>query len=158
MSDQPIKDRRAESPMQAILQMQHLISKNREAEMERYKTIIDGISEVRESGEIRHNETGRRIDDLSDTIKQFISDTKGFHDSVKRAFPKDDEGNPDYDGHRGAHLAWIKTDKDDKADKRYIKRVISAAIAIAVCSWLTVAAWNQFLAGPRQRPTVTESK
>ena len=158
MSEQPLKDRRSDSPMQAILQMQHLISKNREAEMERYKTIIDGIAEVKISGETRHNELGTRIDLLSSDIRDFISDTKGFHESVKRAFPKDDVGNPDYDGHRGAHLAWIDNNKADKAYKRYVKRTIVAAIALGIILWVGMAAWDQFLLGPRQRPEIWATK
>lgn len=139
----------------ATASMEDLLQRHTEDEMDRYDQIIKQIKANDAKSEGRHDETQaiihdnqRQIASLQQSISTFISGTTEFHDAVKRAFPKDDEGRPDYDGHRGAHLSWIDESKESKELRGYIKKVVLGAAAVALTSWLTLLVWQGVLLGP----------
>ncbi len=119
-------------------------------EMDRYGDILTRIDDNNEASIKRHDETHERISHLTQSIESFIHEQSEFITGMRRAFPKDDEGKPDYDGHRTAHLAWISDTKTTKDLKSYIAKVMMAAVAVAVSSFALVAMWSAFLKGPIQ--------
>jgi hypothetical protein len=142
-----------------------LMEQHTEDEMDRYDQIINKINANDDKSIKRHDETHERISHLTQSIESFLSEQSTFHDAIKRAFPKDDEGKPDYDGHRGAHLSWISNAKDEmevieyvrkqmvdsgKSEdlRQYVKKVALAAAAIAVGSWFVLLIWQGALHGP----------
>lgn len=125
-----------------------LLRNHTQEEMDRYNEIIKQIGTNDESSIERHNDTQRRLDSLTDSIDSFVAETSEFHSAVRRAFPKDDEGRPNYDGHRREHLSWISDAKESKELKRYIQKVVLGAAAIAVGSWISMLIWQGILHGP----------
>jgi hypothetical protein len=102
---------------------------------------------------------------MNQSITAFMEGQGTFIAAIIRAFPKDDEGKPDYDGHKKAHLSWISNAKDEKEVMEYVrkqmkdeeksddllsyvKKVIFAGAALAVVSFVAIAAWAAFLKGP----------
>lgn len=133
-----------------------LLKSHKKDEMERYEEIISNQSKMMdqiEENEVesmrRHDETHHRIQNLSAAMASFMAKNDEFYAAIKRAFPKDTEGHPDYDGHRTAHLAWIKEDSDAMELKKYIKKVVLAAAATALVSWLWAVVWPAFIHGPK---------
>jgi hypothetical protein len=124
-------------------------------EMERYAEILDQQDQITnkliansEASMVRDATTQDKIRSLTQSINSFITGSQDFMASVKRAFPKDDMGHPDYDGHRGAHLAWITNTKESKELIAYIKKVVLGAAAIALSSWVVMLIWQGALHGP----------
>ncbi len=135
--------------------MEALLKAHTEDEMDRYDQIIRQIRDNNTKSEERHDVTQSfvqsnqaKIEHLQQSITSFMDGTADFHAAIKRAFPKDTEGNPDYDGHRGAHLAWIDEAKESKELRGYIKKVVLGAAAVALTSWLTLLIWQGVLLGP----------
>lgn len=125
-------------------------------EMERYEDIIDKqdqlenkLAHIERRMEDQYDQMSARFANLSTSINVFIESNGEFMKSMRRAFPRDDTGEPDFDGHRTAHLAWIQDSKDGKELKAYIQKVVLAAGAIAVVSWLWAVVWPAFLHGPK---------
>ena len=130
-------------------------------EMERYDEIIDRIDQT--DTKLLHIERSQTA--MNASLHAFMETHGQFFSAIQRAFPKDDEGRPDYDGHKKAHLSWISNAKDEKevmefvrnqmkseeksADLlSYVKKVIFAGAALAVVSFVAIAAWAAFLKGP----------
>ena len=137
-----------------------LLEAHTREEMERYDEIIDRIDQT--DTKLLHIERSQTA--MNSSIQSFMDVHGGFFAAIQRAFPKDEEGKPDYDGHKKAHLSWISNAKDEKevmefvrrqmkdeeksADLlSYVKKVIFAGAAVAVCSFLAIAAWAAFLKG-----------
>lgn len=113
----------------------------------------------------QHDETQEQLKHLQQSIESWIAGHDIFLSAIKRAFPKDDEGNPDYDGHRGAHLSWISNARDEKEvmeyvraqmdsakkwsdDKRFYLRALAVTVSGAVLLWAGSSLWVSFLKGP----------
>jgi hypothetical protein len=145
-----------------------LLERHTAEEMERYNEIIERLGTTEETvtsidARIGGIETGQKA--MNASILSFMEENGAFFAAIKRAFPKDDEGRPDYDGHKKAHLSWISNARDEKevmefvrrqmkdeeksADLlSYVKKVIFAGAALAVVSFVAIAAWAAFLKGP----------
>lgn len=117
-------------------EMRKTLSDHTDDEMDRFDQIVNKINVNDAKSESRHDETQSRLNHLSQSIENFLAEQELFHAAIKRAFPKDEEGHPDYDGHRGAHLAWMSDAKESKEFKNYVKKVVMAAVGIATVSWL----------------------
>jgi len=137
-------------------QFTELLNNHIADEMERYDDIIDKqdqlenkLVHIENRMEAQYQEMSARFANMSTSINAFIEGNGDFIRAMKRAFPRDDTGEPDYDGHRTAHLSWIQDSKDGKELKAYIQKVVLAAGAIAVVSWLWAVVWPAFLHGPR---------
>ena len=110
-------------------------------EMDRYDQIINKINANDAKSESRHDETQSRLNHLSQSIENFLAEQELFHSAIKRAFPKNEDGQPDYDGHRGAHLAWINDSKEAREFKLYVQKVVGAAVAVGLVGWLWAVVW-----------------
>lgn len=104
----------------------------------------------------RYDEINRKLDLNKDQVHQltlsvttWMNRHEAFISAITRAFPKDVDGQPDFDGHRSAHLSWIEDSKDGKELKQYIKKVVAAAVAVGLVSWLWAVVWPAFLHGPK---------
>lgn len=107
-----------------------------------------------------------QLHELAVKIDSFVDSQEEFTRVLKRAFPKDENGDPDYDGHRSAHLSWIKNAPEEKEILQFMKRfmkkleedeakwtrvwsnVISSAI-LAILGFTALAVWITFLKGPK---------
>jgi hypothetical protein len=151
-------NRRAEDHLGTFRQ---LIDQHTADEMERHDAIIERLDQ--NDSKLAHIEAGQAAMNLS--IQAFMTENGQFFKAIQRAFPKDDEGNPDYDGHKKAHLSWISNAKDEREvmefvrkqmkDEQksedivtYTKKVIFAGAALAVVSFIAIATWAAFLKGP----------
>jgi hypothetical protein len=138
-----------------------LLEEHTKGEMERYDEIIDRLDQT-ETNLGRINQTQIA---MNQSIHAFMEAHGGFITTIQRAFPKDEEGKPDYDGHKKAHLSWISNAKDEKEVMEYVrkqmqedknsaellnytKKVIFAGAALAVVSFVAIATWAAFLKGP----------
>lgn len=113
-----------------------MLKEHKENEMDRYDQIINKINANDSKSESRHDETQTRLNHLSKSIDNFMAEQSLFHDAIKRAFPRDEDGLPDFDGHKSAHLSWMKSSAEEKEFKNYVKKVVGAAVAVGVISWL----------------------
>ena len=145
-----------------------MLEKHTAEEMERYDEIIERLGTTEETvtsidTRIGGIEKGQAA--MNASIHAFMDTHGSFFTAIQRAFPRDDEGKPDYDGHKKAHLSWISNAKDEKVvmefvrrqmkDEEksadllsYVKKVIFAGAALAVVSFVAIAAWAAFLKGP----------
>ena len=138
-----------------------MLEQHTSEEMERYDEIIGRL----EQSEENMNTLTRGQKAMNDSLHAFMDTHGQFFSAIQRAFPKDDEGRPDYDGHKKAHLSWITNAKDEKEVMEYVRRqmkdeeksadllgyvkkVIFAGAALAVVSFIAIAAWAAFLKGP----------
>ena len=151
--------RRADDHLDAF---KKLLLAHTSEEMEKYEKIIGDIEAIKgdvseltnkiddnDSASInRHEATQEHVKHLTDSINAFMEGQSAFISAIVRAFPKDDDGKPDYDGHRGAHLSWINDAKEAKEFKRFLKQTILGAAAVAVTSFVAIATWAAFLKGP----------
>ena len=127
-----------------------LLKEYTDDEMERYNDLIDKIDQNENKLayiESKVDEASVRVQNLSTSVTAFMDSHGEFIRSIKRAFPKDEDGHPDYDGHRGAHLSWIKNSEEEKDFKNYVKKVVTGAVAIGVVSWLWAVVWPAFVMG-----------
>lgn len=137
-------------------------------EMDRYKEILDKIDAHRADSEDRHGA-------LSDAFAQYASKMDDFCHAISQAFPKDDEGKPDFRGHGQAHASWManserdksllayvetQKQKDEDADKdiKYYKRAVISAVAVIVVLWVGNLIWAGAAQGPLKAPTEKVSK
>jgi hypothetical protein len=151
--------RRADDHLEAFKQ---LLLAHTSEEMEKYEKIIDDVEAIKrdvieltnkiddnDSSSInRHEATQEKVKHLTDSINAFMEGQSAFISAIIRAFPKDDEGKPDYDGHRSAHLSWISDAKEAKEFKRFLRNTILGAAAVGVTSFVAIATWAAFLKGP----------
>jgi hypothetical protein len=130
-------------------------------EMERYAEIIGRLDQT----ETNLASLNRGQQSMNQSITAFMEGQGTFIAAIIRAFPRDDEGKPDYDGHKKAHLSWISNARDERevmefvrkqmTDEKksselleYTKKVIFAGAALAIVSFIAIATWAAFLKGP----------
>lgn len=143
---------------QELSEFSRVLLDHTDDEMGRYSEVLNKIdAHVREDAR-QHLELRDEIRSIGAKVDQSLQAMSSFVSSVTRAFPKDDEGKPDLDGHRSAHLAWISHSKDAKDMKQYIQRVVLGAAAVAVLSFVTVASWSAFIKGPDQQAQQTQGQ
>ena len=123
------------------------------------------LGELKKS-EAAHAKTQGRLASLIQSIESWTSKHDLFIEAIKRAFPKDDEGRPDYDGHRTSHLVWmagsdkekkimdyvesqIKSDDKWREDKRFYVRTVAATVTGVMVIWVGNVLWAAFAAGPK---------
>jgi hypothetical protein len=145
-----------------------VLEKHTVEEMERYKEIIDRLGATEEATmsidkRLNHIENGQKA--INQSIHAFMEAHSTLFYAIQSAFPKDEEGKPDYDGHKKAHLSWISNAKDEKEVMEFVrkqmkdeaksedlltytKKVIFAGAALAVVSFIAIATWAAFLKGP----------
>jgi hypothetical protein len=128
--------------------LEHILMQHTSEEMERYTEIMNKIDDNDASSINRHHETQSRIDALSQSINAFISSNQEFMNGVRKAFPRDDDGSPDFTGHRNAHQNWIANDKRQEDLMTYVKKTVLGAAATAVAGFIVVATWAAFVRGP----------
>lgn len=117
-------------------------------EMERYDDIKDLIDQQINASQVRHEETGRRIDALLQSVVALRADEKSYHASpcphLLDAFP---EG--DINGHRNAHTSMMKAAEDMRELVKHIKKVVITSAVVGVGTWVLMNMWHVFLAGPK---------
>jgi hypothetical protein len=145
-----------------------LLERHTAEEMERYNEIIDRLDATDETvtsidSRLGHIEKGQAA--MNTSILSFMEENGQFFKAIQRAFLKDEEGKPDYDGHKKAHLSWITNAKDEKEVMEFVrkqmkdeaksddlltytKKVIFAGAALAIVSFIAIATWAAFLKGP----------
>jgi anion-transporting ArsA/GET3 family ATPase len=151
--------RRADDHLSAF---KELLMSHTSEEMEKYEKMIQDIDALkREMTDLtnkiddndaasinRHEATQERIKCLTDSINAYMEHHSQFIESIRRAFPRDADNRPDYDGHNRAHLSWIADAQEAKDFKKFLKQTILGAAALALCSFVAIATWAAFLKGP----------
>ena len=79
-------------------------------EMARYSSIEGDVKDLKNDFHI-----------LTSNITSFMDRTTEFHTDVKAAFPKNEDGNPDFGGHASDHKHRISTADQDKEVMAYIR-------------------------------------
>ncbi len=138
------RERRTDNnTLNAITRIQQVMVTHTREEMERYKEIIDGIAATREASEKRHHETFERIENLASSIRDLSAKADMFHDSIKRAFVKDDDGMPDFDGHRTAHISMMNDAKALGSIKNYIKGGVAVGVIVALMGFVGLSVLHE---------------
>lgn len=131
-----------------------LMAETRQKVVDQERTMMDKISDLKDDldahmvkSELRHVELTKAMDELKHStltavqgINQIATET---HKLFKASIP-----NGDADGHRKAHEYYIEKDKKDEEFRQFIKKTITGVILTAVTSWVGLALWQAFLAGP----------
>ena len=110
-------------------------------EMERVEDILEKIELTNRGAELRFRT-------LSDLVKESVVKTEQTYAVFSEAFPVNRHGKPDFAGHALAHESWIKETNDSRELRAYIQKVVLAAAAIAVGSWVALLIWQAVLHGP----------
>ena len=138
-------DRRAQD---SLNRFHTILESHTKEEMERYNEIISKIDDNDNASIDRHDEALRKIKHLTDSVDAWMSGNGEFISAIRRAFPRDDEGKPDYDGHRTAHLSWISDAHEQKEFKKFLKNTIIGAVVLGMGGFVLIATWVAFLKGP----------
>ena len=125
-----------------------ILESHTKEEMERYNEIISKIDDNDNASIDRHDEALLKIKHLTDSVNAWMNGNGEFISAIRRAFPKDDEGKPDYDGHRTAHLSWISDANEQKEFKKFLKNTIIGAVVLGMGGFVLIATWVAFLKGP----------
>lgn len=148
------------------------MAEHAEEEMKRYAEIVDmqdrlevKVEAYNKESEARHTETQQQLGEISRSIEALARESQSFYASVRRAFPKDDDGDTDFSGHRKAHDAWIAQAKEDRelmayvrlerSEKdewnrtwKHVKVALLASVMLAVVTYIGIATWAALLRGP----------
>lgn len=144
-------------------------------ETERYGEMIDRQDQlenkinhlensVQEVTEIVGNNS-KSIKQLTESVNAWMQNNSELLGCIRKAFPRDDHGEPDFDGHRTAHNNWIKNAPEekelmsfmrsmqtkmieDKARWDKIAQNVLSGIIFAVVTFVGIAAWAAFIKGP----------
>lgn len=148
-----------------------LLEKHTAEEMERYQEIIERLGSTEETvtsidERLDHIEDGQKA--MNQSIHAFMETHGQFFTAIQRAFPKDEDGKPDYDGHKKAHLSWISNAKDEKEvmefvrkqmdddkkwsdDKRFYVRAVVSAVLCGLVIWAGKVLWYDAVKNAPQR-------
>lgn len=118
----------------------------------RYNKILDTIEHNRVASESRHSALESHISErhelLVKSIESYSEKVEQFRTTVESAFPKDIMGKADFAGHASYHISLIDEAKEAREFRKYIKRVVAAAAAVGILTWLWQVIWPALLAGP----------
>ena len=84
----------------------------------------------------------RHSDAKFSEIAESLEEIKGMIKSVNRAFPANDLGEPDFDGHRTAHRRMIEREKRIEDDKEGAIKHVRNATLIGGGTILLTALWE----------------
>lgn len=84
----------------------------------------------------------RYSDKKFNEIVDSLDEIKGMIKSVNRAFPPNDLGEPDFDGHRTAHRKMIEREKRVEEDKEGAIKHVRNATLIGGGTILLTALWE----------------
>ena len=82
------------------------------------------------------------IADSLDEIKDCLEEIKGTMKSLTRAFPANDLGEPDFDGHRTAHRKMMEREKRIEDDKEGAIKHVRNATLIGGGTIMLTALWE----------------
>ena len=102
-------------------EVQKMLSTHTNEEMERYREIIEGNAELRDALTSHIENSEHRHNILSQSFHEYAERMENFCKQIAQAFPKDDEGKPDFRGHGKAHESWMESAPSDKELMEYVK-------------------------------------
>ena len=114
---------------------------------------IEGVFSKHEKEELE------RYDAIREDILELSRKMDAFHASIQSAFPKDEDGNPDYLGHQHDHKVrsinaeqdrevleyarkWVKHHRERSEDFHYIARAVLATIFATIFMWASAQIWG----------------
>jgi hypothetical protein len=130
-------DERRSIPIHILTHVSEVMDRFRDEETQRHEKLENMI-----------DNTNGRIDQLMRSIDAYTEKTEEVFVALAEAFPVDRRGKPDFIGHANAHEHWITEAKESRELRTYIKKVVLAAAATAITSWLVAVVWPAFLRGP----------
>lgn len=113
----------------------------------------------------RYEKIQRELEGLTKTLSEMSNEMSMFRKEVRSAFPKNDEGVPDYLGHQNDHRqriasaeqddeirnfarAWMKRDEKRGEDLRVVLRSLAGVVLAGMVVWLAHEIWLGVLRGP----------
>lgn len=100
------------------------------------------MSEQTEQTEQTQQYNRRYSDKKFNEIVDSLDEIKGMIKSVNKAFPANDLGEPDFDGHRTAHRKMIEREKRIEDDKEGAIKHVRNATLIGGGTILLTALWE----------------
>ena len=77
-------------------------------------------------------------------IKAELHSTKGDVEALKKAFPKDDEGGRDYDGHHDYHGNLIEASRSWAEIRKEVAKKVFTSVTWALLVLLAYSVWEYF--------------
>lgn len=131
-----------------VAEVKSIITSHTGEELERFMDILRKIDDHAKASEARHNELVDRLTVIA-----------GRQELMEQAFPRDDDGSPDFRGHAGAHKNWIKRADDEAKVMAYVReqmdtdtkrrddiRFVLRAVLATVCGVLIMWAAKELIA------------
>lgn len=131
-----------------VAEVKSIITGHTDEELQRFMDILKKIDDHTKASEARHNELVERLTVIA-----------GRQELMEQAFPRDDNGDPDFRGHSSAHKNWMKRADDDAKLMAYVReqmdtdtkrrddiRFVIRAIFATVCGMLVIWAAKELLA------------
>lgn len=141
-------ERRRDMTLEVMREMREWFEKHEEEEHRKFETIRDEIAETRRSSEDRHGEIVRRMENMSQSTLNVVSEQnralQEIHSLFKKAFPEGDA-----EKHRQAHEDWIEKAEEDKVFWRKLKQHVINWAVVAALGWAGIILWAAFLKGPQ---------
>lgn len=101
------------------------------------------------SDAVENTQDRRAVDQLLKQILDNQVEMMGVLKSLARAFPNDEFGEPDYDGHRRYHALLIRRNQESsQVRQEAVKRVVSAG-ALGLATVIAYAVWDYLRAALR---------
>lgn len=133
--------------------IQNVFDEHASEEMTRYREILRKIDDNKAASEERHADLESHMEErhsaLIQSIQSYVDKVERFSIAVESAFPKDAAGKTDFAGHAAYHSKLIDEAKEASEFRKYIKRVVAAAAAIASLTWIWNVVWPAIVAGPK---------
>lgn len=147
-------------------------------EMKRYQEILGSVGDIKGDIESRFRsvlvEMEERFSALGGSIDAYMSDVEALYNAVSQAFPKDEDGKPDFKGHAKDHkirmenaekheqlMAYVdqqmKNDKNNAEDRRFIKRAVIGGVVTVFVLWAAKVLWYDAVQTAKN-PVVVEQK
>ncbi len=117
-------------------------------EMIRFDDIAEKYTEVLALISQSNTDHNERHKHLLQSVEAHMAKSEDIYTAFMQAFPTDKKGKPDFAGHQMAHEKWIENSTETKELMAYVKKVVLAAAATALVSWVTFLIWNGVLHGP----------
>ena len=96
------------------------------------------MSETQQQQQYDRRHSDKKFNEIVDSLDEI----KGMIKSVNKAFPANDLGEPDFDGHRTAHRKMIEREKRVEDDKEGAIKHVRNATLIGGGTILLTALWE----------------
>ncbi len=120
-----------------VEKLEQKIDKHTTEEMQRYKDILDAQKAMQQ-----------QIASLNAAVVSFMDKTDEFHSDIRKAFVKNEDGLPDYEGHRLDHRGRMTEAQKKQERMEKVLTGVMVFVCAGVGAWVLNVLWPAVLMGP----------